>query len=209
MGMKKMIKIFMVGLFLLGATAAGFCAEETKAAAMSPEQQAMMGRMKEYSTPNEHHQVLAQFEGSWKTTVKFWMDPAQEPEVSEGVSEAKMIMDGRFLGQSFTGTAMGKSFIGKGIYGYDNMKKEYTSIWFDNMATGIMVSAGQYDGETNRLKEEGSMSCPITNETNRWYRAITTFVDADHYTYETYMKDKDGKEFMAMQISYTRVKDAK
>ena len=51
---------------------------------------------------------------------------------------------------------------------------------------------------------EGRMSCPITNERNRWYKAVTTFIDPDHYTYESFMKDADGKEFRSMIISYTR-----
>ena len=54
------------------------------------------------------------------------------------------------------------------------------------------------------LAEEGSQSCPITNEPHRWYRASTIIIDADHYTYETFMKDTDGREFRSMVISYTR-----
>ena len=208
--MKKMIgSMFITVVFCLSA--ASFCtASETKppadpkaAQAMSPEQQV---RMQEYSTPNEHHAILKDLAGSWKTEVKFWMDPNGEPEVSEGMSEAKVIFDGHFLEQSFTGTAMGKPFEGRGILGYDNMRKEYTSVWFDNMATGIMTSNGQYDSATKTMKEEGNMSCPISNENHRWYREVTTLIDTDHYTYETYMKDKDGKEFRSMLITYSRAK---
>ena len=171
---------------------------------MTEEQKAMQARMQEYMTVNEHHDFLKSLAGSWKTKCTFWMDPKGAPMESDGTSEARMIMDGHFLEQSFAGTAMGKPFEGRGVYGYDNMRKEYTGIWFDNMATGIMASAGQYDPKTKVMAEEGSMSCPITNETHRSYRTVTTVIDADHYTYETFMKDPDGKEFRSMLIIYTR-----
>ena len=114
-------------------------------------------------------------------------------------------MGGRFLEQNFTGTAMGQPFEGRGLVGYDNLKKEYTSIWFDNMSTGIMTGAGQYDPATKTLTAEGSMSCPVTQETHRWYKDVTTFTDENHYTYESFMKDKDGKEYKAMSITYSKV----
>jgi hypothetical protein len=173
--------------------------------AMSEEQKAMMERMKEFSTVNEHHDLLKSLVGTWKTTVKFWMDPAGQPEESEGTSEAKMIMGGRFVEQAYNGTAMGQPFEGRGLVGYDNLKKEYTSIWFDNMSTGIMTGAGQYDPATKVMTEEGSMSCPMTQETHRWSKNVTTFTDDDHYTYESFMKDKEGKEFKAMSITYSKV----
>jgi len=34
----------------------------------------------------------------------------------------------------------------------------------------------------------------MTKDTHRWYRAVPTFIDANNYTYESYLKDKDGKE---------------
>ena len=173
---------------------------------MTEEQKAMQARMQEYSTINEHHAFLKSLEGKWGTHVKFWMDPKGPAEESDGISDAKVILDGHFLEQNFTGTAMGKPFEGRGILGYDNLRKQYVGIWLDNMATGIMTSSGQYDEASKVLKAEGSMSCPITNETNRWYREVTTITDADHYLYETYMKGADGNEFKAMEISYSRMK---
>jgi hypothetical protein len=178
----------------------------TQAPAMTPEQQAMMARMNDYTTVTEKHELLKSMAGIWKTDAKFWMAPNTPPEESQGTSENVVIMDGRFLEQNFNGTAMGKPFEGRGFLGYDNMRKEYTSIWFDNMATGIMTGTSQYNPQTKTLTEEGSMSCPISNETHRWYKAVTTFIDPDHYKYETYMKDEKGQEFKGMEINYNRAK---
>ena len=209
-------RMLVAGVVLLSA-AAVCAAPETKTDAktqtpspqaqppvLSPEQQAMMARMTEYSTPNEHHDVLKSLEGTWKTQVKFWMDPKGEPEVSEGTSDAKIIFGGRFLEQTFSGTAMGKPFEGRGIIGYDNLRKEYTGIWFDNMATGIMTSSGKYDPDTKIITEEGSLSCPITGEAHRWYRSAWTVSDRDHNTYQSYSHDARGQEYKSLEIHYTR-----
>jgi hypothetical protein len=179
-------------------------AEESKDAVMSPEQKEMQARMQEYASPNANHEVLKSLVGNWKAHVKFWMDPKEEAQESDGTSETALIMGGRFVEQSYHGSIMGQPFEGRAIYGYDNLRKEYTGLWLDNFATGIMVSAGKYDPAAKTLTEEGSMSYPITNDAHRWYKAVTTFTDVDHYTYESYMKDKDGKEFKGMIITYTR-----
>ena len=202
--MKSFFKIMVLGVFLLTSRTIFAADMPAGATEMTAEQKAMQVRMEEYSTPNQNHELLKSLAGNWKTQAKFWMDPKGPAEESDGAAEAKMIMDGRFLEQNFRGTAMGKPFNGRAISGYDNMRKEYTTIWFDNMATGIMVGTAKYDPTTKTLTEEGSMSCPMTNETHRWYRAVTTWTDADNYTYEAYMKDKDGKEYKGMMIIYTR-----
>ena len=202
------LKIVVLSVFLLMGAAAGFAEGMAPAAQgeMTEEQKAIQARMQEYATPNANHEFLNSLAGTWKANVKFWMDPKSEPIESEGTSEAKMIMGGRFLEQTFSGSAMGQPFEGRGLYGYDNMRKEYIVLWFDNMATGIMRSSAKYNSETKVMAEEGSMSCPITNENHRWYRGATTIIDAEHYTYETFMKNKDGQEFRSMVITYTRAK---
>ncbi len=180
--------------------------EEQPKVELSEAQKAQQARMQEYMTPNENHAVLKAWEGDWKTHVKFWMDPAAPAQESDGTAQSTMIMNGRFLEQVYQGEMMGQRFEGRAIIGYDNMRKEYTGLWLDNMATGIMVSTAKYDATAKTLTEEGSMSCPITNESHRWYKAVTTWIDADNYTYESYMKDKDGKEFKGMSITYSRIK---
>lgn len=163
----------------------------------------MQAKYEAFSTPNENHEVLKSLEGNWKAEVKMWMDPAAEPEVTQGTAESKMIHGDRFLEQKFSGTAMGQPFEGRGIVGFDNQKKEYRSVWLDNMSTGVMVSSGSYDPAAKTITEKGTMSCPIV-QGDRDYRAVTTLIDKDHYTYESYMAGEDGKEMKTMLITYTR-----
>jgi len=167
-------------------------------------QDAMMEKYKEYSTPNENHKLLDAFVGDWDYTVKWWMAPGTEPEVSTGTTSIKWIMGGRFLKEKAVGTSMGQPFEGMGIMGYDNEKKKYESVWIDNMGTGMAKDTGIYDPATKTINEEGTFSCPM--EGDKTYRSVTKIPVNDSFTFEWYMNDKDEKEYRAMEITYTRKK---
>ncbi len=166
--------------------------------------EAMMAKMKEYSTPNENHKVLDHFVGSWEYSLKWWMSPDAPAEESTGANEVKSILGGRFIEQITTGTMMKQPFEGRGIIGFDNLKKEYTSIWIDNMATGVMVASASYDLVAKTLTEKGNFSCPFNGQMP--FRAVTKIIDEDTHLYEMYTNDKNGKEFKSMEITYKRKK---
>lgn len=197
--MKNKLMFLFIATFLFGITSAF---AEDKA---SPTMQAKWEEMKKYTEPNEHHKALEPLVGRWKTTVKIWMTEGAEPEISEGTSDNQWIMGGRFLQQNFRGEAMGKPFEGMGIIGYDTIAGEYTSLWLDNMSTGIMRGTAQFDSSSKTFTEKGTMSCPMTMEKDREMRAEWKIIDNNRSTYETFLKDKDGKEFKSMEITYDRM----
>lgn len=52
-----------------------------------PNQQEMMKQMMEMSKLNENHKLLADLDGNWTYTIKFWMNPdpnARREEVNDG-----------------------------------------------------------------------------------------------------------------------------
>ncbi len=177
-------------------------AVEPVAAAADPQTE-MMAKMQEYGTPNENHKVLESMVGSWDHTVKWWKATGTEPEVSTGTTESKWILGGRFVEGAVAGTMMGQPFEGKSVVGYDNVKKEYTSLWIDNMATGVMISSSTYDAATKTFAEKGNFSCPIMGA-NMAYRGMIKINDENSYVYEMYMTDPEGKEMKSMEIAYTR-----
>ncbi|MCA9406268.1 MAG: DUF1579 domain-containing protein [Candidatus Omnitrophica bacterium] len=199
----RLLTIFLTIMMILGSSSLGLAEEQMPMGEMDAAQKKIMEQMQAYSTPNEHHDVLKKMVGSWDAEVKYWMAPGGEPHTSQGTGELELIMGGRFLQQTFKGDAMGQVFEGMGILGYDNIRQEYQNIWFDNMSTGLMMSTGQYNSEGQMIKEEGMLSCPLTNG-ERWFRSVTTFVDENTFTYETFMKDENGNEFQSMIINYTR-----
>ena len=178
---------------------------DTKAQLPPGMDEATMAKIKEYSTPNDNHKVLDHFVGSWDYSMKWWMSPDAPPEESTGTSEVKSIFGGRFIEETVNGTSMGQPFEGRGVTGFDNVKKEYTATWMDNMATGIMTSSGTYDPATKILTEKGSFSCPIKNGPMA-YRGVLKIIDDNKHVYEMYNTDKDGKEVKAMELTYTRKK---
>ncbi len=190
------------------ALAAGVArADDAKSAKppMDPAKQAAMEKMMKLGSPSEAHKVFEPLAGNWTYTGQFWMDPASPPETMTGTGTNSLIYGGRFLKEEFRGQSPDQPpFEGTGYLGYDNIRKEYTSIWLDNMSTGVMISTGQYDPATKSIAEKSDFSCPITGETHRQARAVWTIVDQNHNTYTSYMTAPDGHEFKAMELRYTR-----
>lgn len=182
-------------------------AEKAAQPAMDPEQQAAMEAMQRLGSPSEGHKALEPLAGTWSYTAEWRMSPDGPAESMSGTSANTLILGGRFLKQEVNGPAMEEGmppFEGVGFTGYDNLRKEYQSIWFDNMMTGMMRGAGQFDAATKTLTDEGDFSCPVTGETHRWYRTVWMVVDQDHTTYESYSRTPEGQEFKSMEIRYTR-----
>ena len=164
--------------------------------------QAMMETYKKLATPGEPHKLFASLAGSWTTKTKEWMEPDKPPMESTGSAEMKMLLDGRFLQQEFTGDMMGQPYSGIGITGYDNLRKRYVSTWIDSMGTGIFTMEGtaSADGKTITLKGQhaelggGQMT----------HRAVWKIVDSNTQTFDMYGTHEHGKEMKMMEITYTR-----
>src|SRR5687768_5224159 len=111
-------------------TVAGLCAALTVSVAVAKDKkaekqmdpQAMMEAYTKLATPGEPHKQFAGLAGSWTTKTKEWMEPGKPPTESTGTVEMKMVLDGRFLQQEFTGEMMGHPYSGIGISGYDNLR---------------------------------------------------------------------------------------
>lgn len=170
---------------------------------MSPEQEAMMAKWKEYSTPGDDHAVLNALVGNWSYTMKHWMKAGAPADESTGDSESVWIMGGRYVEEKVSGMSMGMPFNGISIVGYNNGSKQYSSYWFDNMSTGSMFSEGVFDASAKTISSAGTFFCPMRNGETA-YRSVLTITDETSHSYEMYMTEAEGTEFLAMQINYTR-----
>jgi hypothetical protein len=177
-----------------------------------PNPQEMMKQMMELSKLNENHKLLADLDGNWTYTIKFWMnpDPNAKPEESKGTAVRKSIMNGRFSTLDVTGKmempgADGKkkemTFIGHGIEGYDNVKKKFVGSWIDNMGTGIMFSEGTYDPATKTFTYNSEFE-PMPGMKQK-IREVIKVPDNNHMMLEWY-EDRGGQEVKTMEINYTR-----
>lgn len=197
---------FCIAALLLIPVGASFAYHQEKKAtdAAAAKDDPMMAKMKEFATPGPAHKVLEGRVGKWSAQMKT-MEPGKEPTMSTGTSEVKWILGGRFLEDTFTGTFMGEPFHGRGMTGFDNMKKKYVSTWIDTAGTGITMSEGMFDAGTKTFTYTGECPDCMAGKYVK-SRTVDKMVDADHWTMQMYTPGPDGKEAMSMEISYTRTK---
>jgi len=159
----------------------------------------MMKRAKEAGTPGAGHEALNAFEGDWIAEVQCFMDPGAQAEIHRGTASAQWILGGRFLEEEFHGEMMGKPFTGRGIFGFDNTKQKFVSIWLDDMNTGIYTSEGKGDNGNKVITLEGKANCAATGEHDVPMGQVIRVLSHDKHTVELY---HDGRK--TMQITYTR-----
>src|SRR5262245_51167298 len=155
--------------------------------------------------PGPEHKILASMEGTWTAKVKSWFGPG-EPKESTGTMVRKMIMDGRYLQETFKGEFLGTKFEGMGIVAYDVNKKKYVTSWIDNMTTGISMMQGSYDADSKTLTSLGEEDNPAMGGKMKT-RDVLKMISADEQRFEMFRTpQKTGKEFKVMEITYTRQK---
>jgi len=190
--MKKIILFFVMLSF---ATAFTFAQDEN--------QDEMMKAWQESMTPGPMHELLGHSVGEWDAEVSWWMDPSQPPSTSEAHTVCESMMGGRYFKSTHTGMMMGMPFEGFEVTGYDNVKKKFFNVWFDNMGTGMMTSEGSYDEASKSFTFNGVMTDPMGNDSN--VREVINVIDNDHHKFEMYVAQGD-QEMKMMEINYTRTK---
>jgi hypothetical protein len=196
----RLIHLAVTGLCLALTVSAATAKDKKAEKPMDP--QAMMEAYTKLATPGEPHKQFASLAGSWTTKTKEWMEPGKPPTESTGSVEMKMVLDGRFLQQEFSGEMMGHPYSGMGISGYDNLLKRYISTWIDTMGTGVFVMDGTAgaDGKTITLKGQHAE----LGGGHMTHRAVWKLVDPNTQTFEMYGTHGHGKEMKMMEITYTR-----
>lgn len=198
-------RTLMAGALLAACALAAVAQEnETKKPDMDP---AMMQAMMAAGTPGEPHKKLDGMTGSWDVKVTMWMVPGAEPMISNGTSEQKWVMGGRYIEQRFQSDFGGMPYEGLGYQGYDNIKKRYWSTWMDNMSTSVMTSTGtSSDGKTWTFT--GTSPDPMTGKDMTMEEKVTV-VDADHHVMEMWSPGPDGKMYKSMELAFTRKKGSR
>ncbi len=160
---------------------------------------------KMYSTPGEEHQRMAAREGKWMESITSWASIDAEPVTVEGTCVISMVMGGRYQESRHTADINGMPFEGLGYTGYDNITRKYSSIWMDNMSTGMMFTTGGPDPNTKALTLvlSGQMTDPRTSKPVA-VREVHTMPSDNEYKIEMFTVNADGKEFKSMEILMTK-----
>jgi Protein of unknown function (DUF1579) len=163
--------------------------------------QEMMEIMRKVGTPGEPHKLLGKLEGSWTTKTIGWEGGKQVME-STGTCEQKLILDGHYLQQTYTGDMMGAPFTGINILGYNNHTKKYESIWIDSFSTAtyFFVGKGSADGRT--ITQECSYDDPVKGPAV--WRSVTRTKDDNTLEFEMFITPKGGKKEKMMEMTVSR-----
>jgi hypothetical protein len=168
---------------------------------MSAEEQKMHEAYLKAATPGPEHARLAKMAGKWKAEVQFWHGEG-EPQTSYGTAEFKPILGGRYIEETFNGEAEGQPFEGRGVTGYDNIKKKYIAGWIDSMSTSIMTLEGDWNEAQKAIVSHGESTDPFGA---KWkIRSVCREDGANKRVYEMYKTGTDGKEIKCLQVTYTR-----
>jgi hypothetical protein len=172
---------------------------------MSDDEKKAMEAMMKAATPGEAHKKLEKMIGTWDATVKMYGQPGAPAQESTGISEAKSVLGGRWIQETFNGNFMGMPFSGIGYTGYDNMKKQYVGTWMDSMSTSMMTSTGTADATGKTYEFNSTMDDPMTGKSAP-VKSKVTVVDDNKHVMEMWAPGPDGKMFKMMEITYTRKK---
>ncbi len=168
---------------------------------MDPE---MMERMMKAGMPGEHHKHLDQFVGQFDYVIKHRMAAEGPWMESTGESKSRWVMGGRYVIDDTVGKDPAMPFAGMGITGYDNQKKQYVSVWLDNMSTGLTLSHGTCDSSGKEFTFSGKMDNPMTGNKNEPYKYVIRMINNQKHVMEWWGQGPDGKMFQSMEITYTR-----
>ena len=166
--------------------------------AMDPD--AMMRMWQTAMTPGPGHERLEPMVGTFHARTTFTMARGAEPSVSEGTSENRWVLGGRYLEQSYRGMSMGMPFEGIGYTGYDNVQKRYVGTWMDTFGTGLMTSVGVGKPSERGMEFEASAHEPSGKRIA--FLCKITIQDRDHHSYE--MWTKGPNRYRSMLVEYTR-----
>ena len=156
----------------------------------------------EVATPGAPHKLLARMAGTWSMKGSCRMEPGGDLIEHTGISEQRMILDGRFLQQDFKGEMMGISFTGIGFTGYDNHKGKYVSTWLDSFGTGIYNFEGTGSADGRTITQTCSYDDPVRGPLT--WRNVTRIVDDNTLEFTMYTTDSGGKEDEMAVFVYTR-----
>lgn len=170
--------------------------------------QAEMQKWIELGKPGEEHKNLEYMIGTWKTTVRHWMEPGSEAETSTGTAKAEWVLDGRFVRSEYTGQFMDGPFNGIGFTGYDKLEKKYTSVWMDSMSTSPMIDRGTYDASKKEFTYESTCKMPEGGEMHG--KTIIKIESPDKYIMTMYHQMPGMTEMVkAMEITFERTGGAR
>ena len=151
-----------------------------------------------FPKPGPEHEKLKELEGTWDAVMKMG---GQE---SKATATYRSICGGMWMESDFEGNLEGLKFQGHGLDGYSQSKKKYVGVWVDSLESTPLNFEGDYDPKTKLMVMTGESLSPAGKPQK--FKTTTETKDKDHFVFNMYMVQPDGKEQLAFSIEYTRRK---
>ncbi len=193
---------------LLGALRLNAGGEGEGAQQPSPEEMAeMMKRWQAACTPGEPHQWLAQFVGTWDTSMKMYMGGPGTPAMeSKGTAETRWLVEGKWLSMESAIAMMNMPVKQFGTLGYDNFKKKFVQSYVDSMGTALYTAEGLRDRTGTVLTLYGEMDEPMTGEHDKLVKYVLRILGKDKLVIEIHDLAIGEPNTMVVETTYTRKK---
>jgi hypothetical protein len=101
----------------------------------------------------------------------------------------------------------GTKFNAENLIGYNSVKKEYECTWINSLEDSMTHYSGLGKVEGDKLKSltfAGKQVGHATGQKEVPCRAVFTFVSENRIVEELFALDKNGKEYKAVEVTYTR-----
>lgn len=166
----------------------------------------MFAKWMKMSEPAEQHAHFKRAVGKWKTQMRIWQDPDAPPSEVSGTCEFELILGGRFLQQKCAWPEfMGKTLEGLGLEGYDRYRKQYTSVWLDNMNTSVSTMTGTCSKNGLSCMYFGHMDEPMTGEVGKNVKSTYETINMNKTVFKMFDAVRLGSEWSRiMEIEYHR-----
>lgn len=100
--------------------------------------------------PTKEHEVLKSDVGTWDAKMKLFHTPGAEPTVQDATETVELMPGGMWLLTTYESKIMDMPFSGRGVTGYDPVKKKYVGTWVDNLNPHLHLIEGDYDPPPRR-----------------------------------------------------------
>jgi hypothetical protein len=168
---------------------------------------------KKANAPNENHKLLETMAGNWDAEVTFVFDPTKPAEVNKTTSKAEMVLEGRFLFDTYEIKTGAMPHHGRGYMGYNNRTKKFQMLHLSTVDTAMEVEDGEYDAKAKTITFKSALKEMEWNGQKIKYstRMVYTLESEDKHSFSIFttypdMKEMEGKEIEEVKIVYTRKK---
>ena len=155
--------------------------------------------------PSVAHEVLRRLEGDWCVEWRPAVEGGAVSELSGGFSEISSVMDGRFIEERFQGVLAGKPFEWRNFIGFNNAVGLYEGVWMDSLGTGMTLTKGRFDKESDTIFFVGSVYNPVS-EKSEHTRSKLVFIREDALSLFVKSEEDSKHNRISLEVRYNRAR---